>query len=396
MSNNPDFLQQSGLAVSSVYYDFVEASVIPATAMQREMFWDTFASLVASANGHYSSSTGESAVTSGTRIPVRACSQPVDAAWGSLYDALYSDNVIPHTAGLKPGSRVNIARRERVIRCGKDFLDTTFPLSEGSHRHAISYMAYFQNLLVILADGSTTGLQNPKQFVAKNGPSDSPDSILLEHNGTHTEISFDRNGKIGASDLATIDDIQLESAIPTLFDFEANSAGEKCDAYQNWIAIVTSQRNRTFSSRDGEVRSMKNSNWAIASTGTTPCSLVIKQDGSAVADWVVDAITATIIESAYSNNLSTVRLCATNAEAGTKDTFITELQQFLSGMNEHRGTTAPDTIVKVISTSADNAGKPARPVIGTVSDSERVPSPVTATIDTMQSHGYDVKQAIAF
>lgn len=410
-SNNPNFLQQSGISVAQEFHDFVETSVIPATTLQSAEFWDAFASLACQVcTGNTNCTREEEVQADDTTIPVRACSPAVNATWGSLYDALYSDNVIPHTAGLKPGSRINVARRDRVIRCGKDFLDKTFPLSEGSHRDAVSYMAYFQNLLVILADGSTTGLQNPNQFVAKNGPSDSPDSILLKSNGIHTEISFDCNGKVGSSDMAFIDDIQLETAKRTLFDFEAPSATEKCSAYSNWIAIVRSQRNRTISSRCGEQRTIRNGNWAITSSRTDkPCTLVLDQNGNPVPDSVIDAITAAIIETAYSENLSTVSLCLSDSELSISDTFVTQLQHFLCSITA-RGTDAANspqtgsrtnaqtnaqTIVKVISTSADNRAKPARPINGTGSDSAYVTSPVTATIDTMQSHGYDVAQTAA-
>lgn len=127
----------------------------------------------------------------------------------SLYDSLYHDDLIPHTAGLKPGSRINPARQDRVVRFGREYLDTAFPLKDGSHRDAVSYMVYFQNLLVILADGSTTGLQMPKQYQGKDGPADAPDSIYLSDNDLKVEISFDQCGSKGAIDLASIEDIQI-------------------------------------------------------------------------------------------------------------------------------------------------------------------------------------------
>lgn len=131
--------------------------------------------------------------------------------WNSLYETLYHDGFIPHTTGLKPGAQLNRARLDRVAQCSKDFLDKNYPLREGSHREAVSYMVYFQNLLVILADGSTTGLQHPKQFVGKNGPTNEPESIMLDHDGMLIEIQFNANGKYGEHDLANIEDVSCKT-----------------------------------------------------------------------------------------------------------------------------------------------------------------------------------------
>lgn len=67
-------------------------------------------------------------------------------------------------------------------------LDHSFPLAQGSHRTAAAYLVYFEHLLVIQADGTTTGLCRPSQFVEAGGDEQSPQSILLEHNGLQVEI----------------------------------------------------------------------------------------------------------------------------------------------------------------------------------------------------------------
>lgn len=69
-----------------------------------------------------------------------------------------------------------------------NFLDHSFPLAEGSHRTAASYLVYFDHLLVIQADGTSTGLTNPAQFIEAGGNEEAPRSILLEHNGIQVEI----------------------------------------------------------------------------------------------------------------------------------------------------------------------------------------------------------------
>ncbi len=68
------------------------------------------------------------------------------------------------------------------------FLDQSFPLAEGSHGSAQAYLVYFDHLLVIQNDGSTTGLSRPSQFIEAGGNEEAPQSILLEHNGVQVEI----------------------------------------------------------------------------------------------------------------------------------------------------------------------------------------------------------------
>lgn len=69
-----------------------------------------------------------------------------------------------------------------------DFLDHSFPLTEGSHRTVTSYLSYFDHLLAIQSDGTTTGLVKPSQFVEASGIEDAPCCIRLEHNGLQVEI----------------------------------------------------------------------------------------------------------------------------------------------------------------------------------------------------------------
>lgn len=69
-----------------------------------------------------------------------------------------------------------------------DLLDHSFPLSQGSHRTVTSYLSYFDHLVAIQADGTTTGLARPSQFVEACGIEDAPSCIRLEHKGLQVEI----------------------------------------------------------------------------------------------------------------------------------------------------------------------------------------------------------------
>jgi len=102
---------------------------------------------------------------------------------------------------------INTTCSHRVIEYAKNRFDEIFPLQEGSHLKATGYLVYYEHLLVTFADGNITGLRNPRQFVTSNGSKSEPYSIVLNHKGSHIEIFFDRNGDIGANDLAGIDNI---------------------------------------------------------------------------------------------------------------------------------------------------------------------------------------------
>ena len=57
-------------------------------------------------------------------------------------------------------------------------------------------------LKIAMRDGSRASLTDPSQFKGYRGPGQTPDLILLKHNGLHIEIHVDRNHRIGKTDLA--------------------------------------------------------------------------------------------------------------------------------------------------------------------------------------------------
>ena len=173
-----------------------------------------------------------------------------NARWGSLYDAVYGTDVIPHETGLKPGKGYNPARGREVISFVREFLDNTFPLNHGSHKDVTGYGLYYQHLVAYFADGSCTGLAQPGQYVAFSGSQDSPDSIVLKHNGLHVEIRINRAGHIGKDDLAGVDDVMLEAALTTIIDFEDSVSAvdpeDKIAAYKNWLGLIQGDLKATF------------------------------------------------------------------------------------------------------------------------------------------------------
>ena len=75
---------------------------------------------------------------------------------------------------------VGIAEHEKIAKA-KLFIDRLFPLSSGSHQDVSSYVVYYQHLLAFFADGSHSGLRQPKQFVAFNGTKDFPKNEMISY-----------------------------------------------------------------------------------------------------------------------------------------------------------------------------------------------------------------------
>jgi malate synthase len=165
-----------------------------------------------------------------------------NARWGSLYDALYGTDVIPHEEGLEAGMGYNPARGAKVIEFARQFLDQAAPLASGSHADATGYRVEQGKLAVSLKNRASTGLKSPGEFIGYRGETAAPTSILLRNNGIHIDVQIDRNSSIGASDAAGISDVVLEAALSTILDLEDSvavvDAQDKVLAYRNWLGIL--------------------------------------------------------------------------------------------------------------------------------------------------------------
>ncbi len=314
--------------IDSQFANFVTKVLQPVSGVDISSIWDDLGKRLTRDNDTTGApATGTDAISlSDPRLTLRS----LNSRWGSLYSALYNADTIPHSAGLKIGRKYNAARGKRVTAYARDFLDATFPLTEGSHSDAVSYLVYFQNLMVILADGSTAGLRNPAQFVAKNGPKDDPESLLLQHQDLHIEILFDRNGARGAQDLSNIEDIQIEAPAITALSLEAESPEQKFAAYSNLLDLAQGRLTCSFDSngrkttrrlnrcvpytlKNGDEATISCTNEAVISLDESRCELgmITDSDGNALAQWRVDAAIASWITDNFSQPQSSISLTIT-------------------------------------------------------------------------------------
>ncbi len=178
-------------------------------------------------------------------VPVKNARYALNAAnarWGSLYDALYGNDVISEEGGADKGKGYNPARGAKVIAYARTLLDTAAPLATGSHADSVAYAIVNGTLEVSLKDGSKVGLASPEKLVGYAGDLSAPTSILLKNNGLHIDIQFDGNHPVGQQDPAKIKDLVIESALTTICDCEdsvaAVDAEDKVEVYGNWLGLM--------------------------------------------------------------------------------------------------------------------------------------------------------------
>ena len=324
-----DRIEHSGLHIAKPIYDLVNEQICPGTGIDPDQFWSKFAALIShfapinrellkkrenlqaqidswhhQHRGNFNfadykaflQSIGylvpdgadfsvtptnvdpEIAQQAGPQLVVpimnaRFALNAVNARWGSLYDALYGNDVISEQGGAEKVGAYNPLRGQKVIDYGRDFLDNAVPLTSGSHHGATAYQVLNQQLAVTLEDGTVAQLADPEQFVGYLGSTERPASILLKNNSLHIEIQVDSSHQVGVTDRAGVKDIVLEAALTTIMDCEdsvaAVDAEDKALAYSNWLGLNKGTLEETVTRGDKSfVRSMNPDRDYLAADGS--------------------------------------------------------------------------------------------------------------------------------
>ena len=324
-----DRIEHSGLHIAKPIYDLVNEQICPGTGIDPDQFWSKFAALIShfapinrellkkrenlqaqidswhhQHRGNFNfadykaflQSIGylvpdgadfsvtptnvdpEIAQQAGPQLVVpimnaRFALNAVNARWGSLYDALYGNDVISEQGGAEKVGAYNPLRGQKVIDYGRDFLDNAVPLTSGSHHGATAYQVLNQQIAVTLEDGTVAQLADPEQFVGYLGSTERPASILLKNNSLHIEIQVDSSHQVGVTDRAGVKDIVLEAALTTIMDCEdsvaAVDAEDKALAYSNWLGLNKGTLEETVTRGDKSfVRSMNPDRDYLAADGS--------------------------------------------------------------------------------------------------------------------------------
>lgn len=371
MSN---YIQVGHLRVGKVLHDFINTQVLPDTGVEQAQFWGGFDALIhdlapknrallarrdelqEQINAWHKENKGNAdfaayksfleeigylepkvepfkvstenvddaiALQAGPQlvVPINNARYAINAAnarWGSLYDALYGTDAISEEDGAEKGKGYNPVRGDKVIAYSKNVLDQAAALKDAKHADVVKYAIEGGKLVVTLANGHVTTLEDEAKLVGYNGSAEEPTVVLLKNNDLHIEILIDREHPIGQTDAAGVKDIVLESAVTTIMDCEdsvaAVDAEDKVLVYSNWLGLMkgdlsaefakgnktltrTLNPDRTYTGVNGEQVTLPGrSLMFIRNVGHLMTnSAILDKDGNEVPEGILDGVITSLI-----------------------------------------------------------------------------------------------------
>ena len=162
-----------------------------------------------------------------------------NARWMSLYDSLYGTDIIESEEG--GSERYDPLRGQEVIKYGREFLDTYFPIRNLSWKN-ISKISIIGSQLILHEDNKKNKLKDLEKFIGFRGDKNKPSALILKNNNLHVEIIINPNAFSAKGDIAGISDIIVEAAISTICDNEDSVAAvdsdDKVICYRNWLGLM--------------------------------------------------------------------------------------------------------------------------------------------------------------
>jgi malate synthase len=368
-------IQAAGLQISDTLYEMVTNEVLPGTGIEADNFWDALSRcleefgprnrellkrrdelqqliddwhleragephndaayrLFLQTIGYLQATGGDFTITTnGTDPEIHAIAGPqlvvpvmnarfalnaANARWGSLYDSIYGTDMIADEGETVRGTELNPARAQQTVSYVMNFLDSVMPLQNGSHADVASYTVTEKELVVTLADDSSSGLAQVDQFAGYRGEAGAPSAILLRNHGLHIELSIDRTHYLAAYHPAGLCDVLMEAAISTIQDCEdsvaAVDAADKTLVYRNWLGLMKGDLSETFS-KGGKLitRSLNPDREYISPAGETfnlpgrslllirnnghlmTSDAILDQDGNEIPEGILDGMLTSLI-----------------------------------------------------------------------------------------------------
>ena len=368
-------IQAAGLQISDTLYEMVTNEVLPGTGIEADNFWDALSRcleefgprnrellkrrdelqqliddwhleragephndaayrLFLQTIGYLQATGGDFTITtSGTDPEIHTIAGPqlvvpvmnarfalnaTNARWGSLYDSIYGTDMIADEGETVRGTELNPARAQPTVSYVMNFLDSVMPLQNGSHADVTSYTVTEKELVVTLADHSSSGLAQVDQFAGYRGEAGAPSAILLRNHGLHIELSIDRTHYLAAYHPAGLCDVVMEAAISTIQDCEdsvaAVDAADKTLVYRNWLGLMKGDLSETFSKGDKQItRSLNPDREYISPAGETftlpgrslllirnnghlmTSDAILDQDGYEIPEGILDGMLTSLI-----------------------------------------------------------------------------------------------------